>query len=178
MSIYFKDRIKENVEKEMENDLNFDKNRPPIMPNGYILSKKEFNLFWIIFQASEYSNTKDFFEHWTFFLTDDVVEEIILEDDELKQMYDEPCDLDVEECLEEAKELHYIYGFCYLGSDLWIIKEQLEMITMQEQEVRRVNSLLLMRLCREIGDKEKLSKHQAQLCTLIINDALTQLKEV
>lgn len=49
---------------------------------------------------------------------------------------------------------------------------------MQEQEVRRVNSLLLMRLCREIGDKEKLSKHQAQLCTLIINDALTQLKEV
>lgn len=49
---------------------------------------------------------------------------------------------------------------------------------MKEQEIRRINTLLLMRLCREIGNKEKLSKHQAQMCTLIVNDALTQLKEV
>ena len=49
---------------------------------------------------------------------------------------------------------------------------------MQEHEVRKTNSLLLMRLCREVGDKEKLSKHQAQMCTLIINDAITKLKEV
>ena len=123
MSIYFKDKIKNNAEKQMEKDLNSFREEPPNMPTGYILSKEEFNLFYTIFQASEYSNTKDFFEHWTFFLTDDVVEEIILEDDELKQMYDEPCDLDVEECLEEAKELHYIYGFCYLGNDLWLINE-------------------------------------------------------
>lgn len=49
---------------------------------------------------------------------------------------------------------------------------------MEEYEIRRINNSLLMRLCREIGDKEKLSKHQAQMCTLIINDALTKLKEV
>lgn len=47
---------------------------------------------------------------------------------------------------------------------------------MKEQEIRKINSLLLVRLCREVGDKEKLSKHQARMCTLIINDAITRLK--
>ena len=49
---------------------------------------------------------------------------------------------------------------------------------MKEQEIRRINSLLLMRLCREIGEKEKINKHKARMCTLIVNDAITKLKEV
>ena len=124
MSIYSKDKIKINAEEQMEKDLNSFGEEPPYMPTGYILSREEFNLFYIVFQASEYSNTKDFFDHWTFYLSDDVTEEIIFEDDELKQMYGEPCDFSIEECLEEAKERHLVDGFCDLGNDLWIIKDR------------------------------------------------------
>ena len=49
---------------------------------------------------------------------------------------------------------------------------------MNEFEIRKVNNSLLMRLCREVGEKEKISEHKAKLCTLIINDALVRLKEV
>ena len=49
---------------------------------------------------------------------------------------------------------------------------------MNEQDVRRVNSLLLVRLCREIGEKEKINEHKAKMCTLIVNDAITRLSEV
>lgn len=124
MSIYAKDRTKKLAEEQMEKDLKSfgDGDREPIMPNGYILSKEEFNMFWIIFQASKYTTLKDFFKHWTFYLSDDVGEEIICEDEELNQMY---CkyDFDKEECLEEAKDKHIINGFCYLGNDLWLINE-------------------------------------------------------
>lgn len=49
---------------------------------------------------------------------------------------------------------------------------------MKEHEIRKINTLLLMKLCREIGEKEKINKHKAQMCTLIVNNAITQLKEV
>lgn len=49
---------------------------------------------------------------------------------------------------------------------------------MDEFEVRRVNNSLLIRLCREVGEKEKISKIKAKQCSLIINDAITKLKEV
>lgn len=121
MSIYFKDRMKKHAEERMEKDLNYDVSRPPNMPNGYKLNKKEFNILWIVFQASEYTNSMDFFKHWTFYLTDDVAEKIIFEDEELERMY---CDYDMEECLEEAKDWHLINGFCHLGNNLWIIKDR------------------------------------------------------
>lgn len=124
MSIYFQDKVKQYAEEHMEKDLNSFRNEPPIMPSGYILEQSEFNLFWIVFQASQYSNTKDFFDHWTFYLSDDVAEEIIFEDDDLNKMYSEPYDFSIEECLEEAKEKHLIDGFCDLGNDLWLIKDR------------------------------------------------------
>ena len=49
---------------------------------------------------------------------------------------------------------------------------------MKEQEVRQVNSLLLVRLCREVGKKEVIDKQKAQMCTLIINEAIKKLKGV
>ena len=49
---------------------------------------------------------------------------------------------------------------------------------MDYNEVKKVNTIMLMKLCREIGEKENLNKEKAKLCTLIINDALVQLKEI
>lgn len=121
MSIYFKNGIKENVEKQMEIDLN--SNQSPPINIDYELTDEEFEKFWIIFQASKYSNTKEFFEHWKFYLSDDIIEEIICDDDYLSEMLNDPYDFDIEECLEEAKE-RGIYGFADLGDDLWLINEE------------------------------------------------------
>ena len=49
---------------------------------------------------------------------------------------------------------------------------------MNQQEVKKINSRLLLKLCRNIGEKEKISKTKAKQCTLIINDALIKLQEV
>jgi len=49
---------------------------------------------------------------------------------------------------------------------------------MNQQEIKKINSRLLLKLCRNIGEKEKISKNKAKQCTLIINDALVKLQEV
>ena len=49
---------------------------------------------------------------------------------------------------------------------------------MEKQEVRQVNNLLLIQLCKEVGKKEIIDKQKAQMCTLIINEAITKLKGV
>lgn len=49
---------------------------------------------------------------------------------------------------------------------------------MNQQEINQVNTYLLMKLCRDIGEKEKISKSKAKQCTLIINDALVRLGEI
>ena len=49
---------------------------------------------------------------------------------------------------------------------------------MNATEIQNINTKLLMQLCRQIGEKEKISKTKAKQCTLIINDALVKLQEV
>ena len=49
---------------------------------------------------------------------------------------------------------------------------------MNQQEIKEINSHLLLKLCRNIGKKEKINKTKAKQCTLIINDALVKLQEV
>lgn len=54
----------------------------------------------------------------------------------------------------------------------------LEVFKVNQQEIKEINSHLLLKLCRNIGKKEKINKTKAKQCTLIINDALVKLQEV
>ena len=121
MSIYNQARVKELFEEQLQKDLTEEGRGEPINIE-FTLSKEEFRRLWYVYQISEHHN--DFFKHWKFYLTDDISEEIIFEDDELKQMYCEPYDFDIEECLEEAKERRLIKGFFELSDDLWIINDR------------------------------------------------------
>ena len=123
MSVYNKERIKELFEEQLKKDLTEEGRGEPINVS-FTLSKDEFIRLWYVFQISEYPNTSDFFNHWKFYLSDDISEEIILEDNELKQMYSDPYDFTIDECLEEAKEIKLIKGFFELGNDLWIINNR------------------------------------------------------
>lgn len=49
---------------------------------------------------------------------------------------------------------------------------------MNKHEVNKANTYLLMKLCRDVGDIEKMGKTKAKQCTLIINDALIKLEEL
>ena len=49
---------------------------------------------------------------------------------------------------------------------------------MDMEEAQRINMVLLMKLCRDIGEKEKISVQKAKRCTLVINDAIMKIKEV
>ena len=49
---------------------------------------------------------------------------------------------------------------------------------MNQEKIKQINSNLLLKLCRDVGEKEKISKAKAKQCTLIINDALVQLQKV
>lgn len=49
---------------------------------------------------------------------------------------------------------------------------------MNQEKIKQINGNLLLKLCRDVGEKEKISKTKAKQCTLIINDALIQLQKV
>ena len=121
MSIYSYERVKELSEEQLYKDLTQSDRIEPIDAD-LTLTNGEFQRLWYVYQISEHHN--DFFKHWQFYLSDDVSEKVIFEDDELKQMYCEPYDFDIEECLEEAKERRLIKGFFELSDDLWIINDR------------------------------------------------------
>jgi len=114
-------RVKELCEHQLKKDLTQNEEEP--INVDFTLTNNEFKKLWCVFQASEHYNTSDFFKHWKFYLSDDVVEEIIFEDNELERMYCEPHDFTIEECLEKAKQKKIIKGFLEINEDLWIIND-------------------------------------------------------
>lgn len=81
------------------------------------LSDEEFRLYFLLHNIAEN------LEEWKFYTSDDIYDEIIDKDDNLRKMYGDPYDMGMDDCLEEAKSERLIKGFLELGNDLWMIYE-------------------------------------------------------
>lgn len=123
MSIYCMDVVKELAEEKMKKDLSckgYDKSNTEYFKsddeynNFYTLTDDEFSKYFLLTQiASDMSK-------WHFYTGDNIYEEIIITDEELKHA---PDYLDTEECLETAKDMGLIGGFLELSEDLWLIHD-------------------------------------------------------
>ena len=129
MSIYFQDRIRELANKHLLEDIQAleKKYEQYIIDDVYKtesieMTDEEFKRYWCVYQIANHNNTNEFHEHWHFYCSDFVIEDIIAEDDEIKYMYSYH-DFDTEECLEQAKENRLIEGFFQLSDDLWILND-------------------------------------------------------
>ena len=123
MSIYSTNKVRQLAEEKMKKDLSekgYDESN-----TDYFKSEEQYNSFYTL-SDSEFSRyflltqiVPDM-DKWSFYTEDNVYEEIILMDDELKHASDY---LDTEELLETAKDINLIGGFMDLGGDLWMIND-------------------------------------------------------
>ena len=121
MSLYNKDKVKELAEEQLKKDLLSRGDLPNDNPCWTTLTHQEFYKFFTLFQASKYTVSTDIFKEWKFYVSDDILDEIICAEDDLLNAYSEIYDM--EEALEDAKERRLIYGFVKLSDELWIIND-------------------------------------------------------
>ena len=98
-------RVREVANKKLKEDTKLD---------DIELSNMEFDLYFMLLNIAKDIN------EWKFYLSDDVVDEFIV-DTEYYSAYIMECTID--ECLEDMKTVGDIEGFLELGNDLWLIKE-------------------------------------------------------
>ena len=124
MSIYAINKVKEQAENKMKedlkekgysiNDMDYFKTEE-YYNEFYTLNKEEVNQYLIL------RNIVNDIDKWHFYTSDAIYFEFIKGDKELETIEEH---LGIEESLEVAKNNQLITGFFYIGGDLWMVGEE------------------------------------------------------